>query len=387
MSVAVVRYNQTLAALRQAVELCDGFSDLKPGSRVVLKPNMVLGGRKSQRPDGIVTTVNLIEEVVTLLREFNCDDITIADGGVIHPEINLNTPRAFEWSGLADLAKRLDLPIVDLNEGPFVSFDFEGVKIEIAKIVLEADFVINLPVLKTHQLTKVSLGLKNLKGVLHEESKKKFHRYGLEHFIAMLGTKIPAHLTIIDGTYATQKGPVGNDIHRMDLLIAGKNILEADIVGANILGIDPSTVGHIVEYAQMTNQKIDLDKIRIQGEKLTAVQKKLEWESAWPQDLMQLYGISGVHMETPGYSNCSGCGMGIFVALNNFFRENTGARFEDVEICAGLEPVASPEAKKVFCLGKCACQTNKAHPNAVKIGGCPPSVKRTYDILKKNLLP
>lgn len=387
MSVAIVRYNQTLEALRKAVELCDGFNGLKPGSRVVLKPNMVLGGRKSQRPDGIVTTTNLIEGVVTLLRELNCDDITIADGGVIHPEINLNTPRAFEWSGLADLAKRLNLPLVDLNEGPFVSYNFEGVKIEIAKIVLEADFLINLPVLKTHQLTKVSLGLKNLKGVLENESKKNFHRHGLEHFIALLGTKIPAHLTIIDGTFATQKGPVGDDIHRMDLLIAGKNILEVDIVGSNILGIDPKLVGHIAEYANLTKQKIDIDKVRILGEKPAEVRKKLEWESAWPQDLMKRYAISGVHMETPGYSNCSGCGMGIFVAVNNFFRENIGAHFEDVEICLGLEPVASPKAKKVFCIGKCACITNKAHPKAIKVGGCPPPVKRTYEVLKKNLLP
>jgi len=386
MTVSVTRYDQKLDTLRQAIKLCDGFADLKPESKVILKPNIVLGGRKSQRPDGVVTTTEVIEGVVMLLREAGCQDITIAEGGAIHPELNLNTPRAFEWSGVKKLAESLKVPLIDLNDGPFTNFDFEGVKIEVASAVLEADFFINIPVLKTHQLTKISMGLKNLKGILSNESKKNFHRNGLERFIAILGTKIPVNLTIVDGTYGIQKGPVGDDVHRMDLLIVGKNILDVDIVGAHILGINPVEVGHVSQFAEITGQTVDLNRVKIRGENPADVQKPLEWASTWPVELMQKYNFTGIHMETPGYSNCSGCGMGIFVAINNFFRENVGAHFDGVEICAGQEPIASPTAKKVFCLGKCACETNKDHPNAIKIKGCPPPVKKTYEKLKEELI-
>lgn len=231
------------------------------------------------------------------------------------------------------------------------------------------------------------MGLKNLKGVISNESKKDFHRHGLERFIAILGTKVPVNLTIIDGTFAIQKGPVGNDVHRMDLLIAGRDIQEVDIVGASILGIDPTEVDHVSHFAQMSGRTVNLDRIEVRGETPADVQKKLEWESTWPVELMQKYNISGIHMETPGYSNCSGCGMGIFAAVNNFLRENVGTRFDGVEICVGSEPIASPQAKKVFCLGKCACETNKEHPNAIKIRGCPPPVQKTYERLKQELLP
>ncbi|KJS15745.1 MAG: hypothetical protein VR69_12055 [Peptococcaceae bacterium BRH_c4b] len=387
MPVAVVKYDQTLAALRRAIELCEGFSGLNPDSKVILKPNVVIGGRKSQRPDGVVTTLEVMEGLLTLLREAGCRDITIAEGGAIQPELNLNTPRAFEWSGIKELAERLGIPTIDLNEGPFTALDFYGVKIEIASALLEAGFIVNVPVLKTHQLTKISMGLKNLKGVLSNESKKNFHRHGLERFIAILGTKIPVSLTVIDGTFAIQKGPVGDDVHRMNLLVAGKDILDVDIVGAHILGIDPAEVGHVKLFADMTGQTVDLNRVEVRGENPADVQKPLAWASTWPLDLMKKYNISGIHMETPGYSNCSGCGMGIFVAVNNFFRENVGATFDGVEICAGQEPVASPAANKVFCLGKCACDTNKDHPHAIKIKGCPPSIKKIYETLKEELVP
>jgi hypothetical protein len=79
--------------------------------------------------------------------------------------------------------------------------------------------------------------------------------------------------------------------------------------------------------------------------------------------------------------------VGIFVAVNNFFRENAGASFDGVEICADRDSVASPGAKTVLCLGKCACETNKDHPNAVQIKGCPPPVQKTYERLKEVLTP
>ncbi|GAW90968.1 DUF362 domain-containing protein [Calderihabitans maritimus] len=387
MSVALTKVNHILESLRRVIELCQGFKGLKPNDKILLKPNMVMRGRRNQPPHGQVTSVTVVEGMISLLREAGCSKIEIADGGVIHPELRLNTFTAYEWAGYVEMAERLNVPLIDLNEGPFVMVDLEGLKVQIARRVLDADFVINLPVLKTHHQTQVSLGLKNLKGILSFKSKKDFHGYGLERMIALLGTKVKVDLTVIDGTFAMQKGPVGEDVHRTDLLVAGKDILQVDIVGSRLLGIEPEQVGHLRIFAELTDRSLTVEPGEIRGEKVEELRKPLEWVDRWPRDLMQRYNISGIRMEDPGVSICSGCGFGIFAALNKFFRENAGANFQGIEICMGRETIASPEASKVFCLGKCACDANRKHPNAVLIRGCPPSVQKMYECFKKELTP
>lgn len=384
MAVSIVRY-QGSDSLKKAVDLCDGFSNLKPASQVLIKPNIVMGGRRSQVPYGWVVTPMIMGDLVTLLREYGCKNIVIAEGSAIQKELGLNTARALEWSGIGQLAAELEVPLLDLNEGPFTTVEIAGKQIEIASRVLEADFVINLPVLKTHQLTKTSMGLKNMKGTLSNNSKRLCHEENLEYFIAGINTKLHNDLTIIDGIWGLQKGPIGNDHHRLDLIIAGKEIMEVDAVGAAVVGIDPQSIVYLQLYALMMNQELKIENIEIKGEKILNVRKKLEWVTDWVPELFANYQIKGVVMETPFYSNCSGCGMGIFVGLNNFFRECPGATFKGVEICAGREPVATTEAKKAFLLGKCAINTNKNHPRAIRVPGCPPSPQKIYETLKKEL--
>lgn len=386
MTVSIVKYDQTIESLRKSIELCDGFSELNPQSKVFLKPNIVFGGRKSQPSDGIVTTTAVMEELILLLREAGCKDITIGEGSIVHKELKLDSNRAFEWSGMKDLAQRLDVPLLDLNEGPFTQLDFDGVEIDYSTHILEADFVIDVPVLKTHNQTKVSLGLKNMKGGLSHESKKKFHIHNLNRFIALMDSKIPVHLTVIDGTFDLQKGPVGTDVHRRDLVLASKDILAVDTVGSYIMGIDPKEVEHLRQVSEMRGQSLDLSQIDIQGEDPDEVRKPLEWDTNWPMELIQAYNITGININKPGLTNCSGCGMGIFVGLNSFCRENQGANFDGVEMCIAQGAKGSPQAKKVFCLGQCACDENEDHPRAIQIKGCPPPVKKITEVLNRELI-
>ena len=94
--------------------------------------------------------------------------------------------------------------------------------------------------------------MKNLKGCLKFSSKKRFHKRGnLEKLIALLNVHLDTHLTIIDGTYALENGPSGGPAHRKDLIIAGTDILATEIVGAKVLGKNPSEIPHIKEYGSL----------------------------------------------------------------------------------------------------------------------------------------
>ena len=84
METAVVKYDGTINSLKGAIELCNGFEKLKPDDRVLLKPNIVWGGggTKKMPKYGMVTTSRIIEDLILLLQEYGCRNITIGEQGV-----------------------------------------------------------------------------------------------------------------------------------------------------------------------------------------------------------------------------------------------------------------------------------------------------------------
>jgi uncharacterized protein (DUF362 family) len=160
---------------------------------------------------------------------------------------------------------------------------------------MECDFLSDLPVLKTHRQTKISLGMKNLKGCLALRTKQTFHRHGLNRLIALLNMRIRPSLTIIDGIYGLERGPdiVGTIPHRMDLIITGKDVFSCDIVGAMVMGIQPDGVEHLKEFASLTGRTVSLDRVEVSGEPINQVAQKFEWRRS-QEDILRQAGITGV---------------------------------------------------------------------------------------------
>ncbi len=386
-TVALIKYDETPNALRKALKLCDGFEKLKTTDKVLIKPNAGQGLKRTQPPNGVVTTTAVLGDLIGLLRDHGCSDITIGEGPILLPEFRWDPARAFEWSGIKQLAQELGVNLVDFNEGEFARFVMGGKRVEVSKAAVEADFLINVPVLKAHRQSMVSIALKNLKGCLHNTSKKNFHRFGLGRFIALLNTRIRTDLTIIDGIYALQRGPWGDDAHRLDLLIAGKDVLSCDLVGSAVLGIDPKTVPHFQEFAQMTGRSLDMESIDIKGERIEDVATKLEWRLVLAgQTLREDYDVKGIAMDDPGALVCTACGTTAWTGICQYLEENRGATFDNMEFCMGLGPKAKEESRQVFLLGNCAITVNKERKDAIRLKGCPPSIQDTYDILKKRAM-
>ena len=381
-TVAIVKYDQTVNALRKAIELCDGFERLKTSDKVLIKPNAAGGLRKGQPPNGVITTVMIMEDLVALLREYGCTDITIGEGPILLPEFRWDTAKAYERCGMSALSERLGVPLVDFNEEEFIKVDLEGRKMKVSKRTLEADFLVNVPVMKAHRQSVVSMGLKNLKGCLHNQSKRNFHRYGLHRLIALLNTVIKPDLTIIDGIYALHRGPWGTDAPRLDLVIAGKDVLSCDIVGATIIGFDPKEVPHLMEFAQMTGRSLDVADIDIKGERVQDVATKLEYRFDWVPTVIEPHKVKGITMEEAGESVCTACGLTVWMGINSFLRENQGATFDSIEFCVGVGPKAKKESNQVFLFGNCAINANKKRQDAIRLKGCPPTIEETYEILK-----
>lgn len=385
--VAIVKYDGTPNALKKAIELCGGFEELKRDHKVLLKPNILWGGTPKLPPFGVVTTSAIVGHLLELLRDQGCTDIAIGEGTIPNKEFGSSTHRGYEWSGIGKMARRYGAKLIDFNSGPFEEVQLDGVKARVSRWALESDFLINLPVLKAHRQTKISLGMKNLKGCLAIESKRKFHRHDIARLIALLNMKIKTSLTIIDGIYAMESGPdfLGTS-HRRDLLIAGKDAFSCDIVGAEVMGIRPEEVDHLREFSSISGRSLSLDAIEVKGETLRKVVRPLEWRLSFA-DVFHQAGIQGIFVQDTDLSCCSGC-MAILSAFCLVFcKDNPGMVLDGLEICMGDKVIAKKESKKVFLLGKCAIARNKDRKDGIQIKGCPPSIVGTLKSVALESLP
>ena len=390
MTVSLVKFDDSLDSLRKAVELCDGFRKLNRNDKILIKPNNCFRHRLMP-PYGMVTTSKIIDGVIQLLLEHGCRDISIGEGAIIGilDELEPYTKRGFKGTGIDRVAEKHGVKLIDFNQGPFQKLDLGGVKAQVSKAALETDFLINIPVLKTHFQTKVSLGFKNLKGCLSKASKQKFHTTNrLDSLICLLNEAIESDLVIIDGIYMLEKGPetYAGVAHRKDLIIASPDIFECDTVGATILGIDPSQVDYLREFAERHNRSFDISTILIKGEDIESLKEQLEWQFELDKVLLSQSRVTGLSSPHPGKTLCSACGATLALAVSILGKDNPDMDFGGAELFCGLEVRPEIDTRNVFLYGNCAIKRNKSLQNATKIEGCPPSLTTTLLALMKALL-
>ena len=151
--VAIVRYEKPLESVRRVVDLSRGLDDLPGQAKVFIKPNIVFWTRTTAFPKwGVVTTSRVVEDMVILLKERGIEEITLLEGITTFDPKDRETPaHAFETLGYNILKKRYGVKILNVFERPFKKIDLgAGVALNFNEDILQGDFVINLPVLKTH---------------------------------------------------------------------------------------------------------------------------------------------------------------------------------------------------------------------------------------------
>ena len=395
--VSIVRYEKPFESVKNAVELADGFAQLTSGARVFIKPNIVFWTKAVPFPKwGVITTTRVIEDMVVLLKEYGVDDITIGEGTVTMQPKDVETPaHAFLTLGYHQLQKKYGVKYLNIFERPFQKIDLGGdVELNFNQGILESDFVVDLPVMKAHNQTTVSLGIKNLKGVIDINSRKKCHspdpEKDLHYMVARLADKMPPMLTLLDGIYTNERGPAfDGKMHRSNLLVASRDVLSADLVGASILGHALSGVPHLAHAAANHGRSTDLNDIEVVGEPIASVaafhaydfQYCEEEDACLPVPLAK-QGIKGVFYrkyDTSMCTYCSGVNGVMLTAIRNAWQ---GEAFDDVEVLTGKKMAPTSGKKKTILLGKCMYKAHKENPDInemIAVKGCPP---KPADIVK-----
>lgn len=367
MGGGFVRYDQDVAAIRaavkQAVELSIGSLDsiIKPGDRVLIKPNLAF---QAPAESFAVVDPRTVEAVVAYVKEESkAGEVWVGD----NPSLGLHVGRAkpaFIDSGIEEAAYRGGADkVIYFDETATAVVDIPQAKVfkraEVFLPFLEADVVINLPKLKVHLAGTVTLGLKNWNGIIPnrhpDEQQQGAHRIDLGQKFADLYRVRKADLTIIDGIIGMEgQGPHAGTPVEMNLIVAGADTVAVDAVSSYIMGFDPVEIPAVRVAANEGLGVADLDAIEVVGECKDAVRRIFKRPNDNPVGMYR--GLTVIIQQT-----CPGCYVNIRGALDSFkntgidVAEFTGREGECIFVAGGVpdfDPALAKD-KNLFVCGNC----------------------------------
>lgn len=273
VSCPTYNYPQVLAVVRDALEPLGGMGTfVGRGDRVLLKPNLL----SAKHPDrGVTTHPSIVKAVAQLVQEEEGIPL-IGDS----PSFG-SFRRVVTHTEIKPVADEIGCPLVEFEEVAQVrtgeGYTFR--RFELAKAVLEADVVINLPKVKTHQMMLLTLAVKNIFGCIPGMRKAQWHlKAGVDHlyFAGMLAELchiVRPALTIVDGIIAMEgDGPGSGDLRPLGLILAGGNPFALDATICHFLGVPPEELPTIQAARQIGLDGTDPERIEVLGRKVDEVQ-------------------------------------------------------------------------------------------------------------------
>ena len=131
--------------------------------------------------------------------------------------------------------------------------------------VIEADRLINVPIAKHHSISQLTLGMKNLMGVIGGNRGRLHHN--IAESLSDIASVIHSDLTVVDATrILTANGPQGGrlqDVRNLDTLVASPDIVAADAYATTLFGLSPEQVPTVVAAARRGLGVMDLKQVRM----------------------------------------------------------------------------------------------------------------------------
>ena len=265
---------QVYRMVKEAVDLLGGIEAIvKPGQTVALKPNVVTGTLSGP---GVTTDKRVVEAMIRLCQDAGAGTIKVVEGAGYFTE----TSKALELSGIKDLAERYGAQVVDVDRDEHVELEVSDPLItptvKVSRGFMDSDVRINLPVMKTHDQLRVTLGVKNLKGVLPKPMKRNFHRIGVVKGILDLSKAVPVDLTVLDCIVAMEGlGPSFGPKVELNAVMASRDVFSLDRVASKAMGFDASELDYLMEAAE--HGLTDLDApVEVVGEPVSSFTHRFE---------------------------------------------------------------------------------------------------------------
>lgn len=207
-------------------------------ARIVLKPNLVV----SKPPEsGATTHAGVLSGTIEYLQGRGFTDLCILEGSWVGD----TTARAMRVCGYDRVCKTYGVPFYDGKREPVRKVETAAGEISVCSRALEADAIINMPVLKGHCQTVMTCALKNCKGCLPDTEKRQFHAKGLTRPIAALGAALKPAFNLVDSICGDLNFEEGGTPVQTGRMLLGFDPVQMDAYGCRLMGIDPNEVGYI----------------------------------------------------------------------------------------------------------------------------------------------
>jgi uncharacterized protein (DUF362 family) len=227
-----------------------GFRELGAnvtGRRVFLKPNMV----EYEPGTAINTHPHLVAGTAIACRRAGASEVVIGEG----PGHRRDIEYLLSATGLADQVREQRIRFVDLNHDDVqmvrLKSWFTGMR-ELALPVelLQSDFIISMPKLKTHHWAGMTCSMKNLfgmvPGAVYGWPKNVLHLHGISNSIVDLVATVRPHFTIVDAVTAMEgDGPIMGRPRTLGFVAMGSDLVAVDATCARVIGLDPEKIDYL----------------------------------------------------------------------------------------------------------------------------------------------
>ncbi|MBA4395811.1 MAG: cytoplasmic protein [Syntrophus sp. (in: bacteria)] len=245
---------------RAAVDALGGMKRfVSRGDVVVVKPNI---GWDRTPEYAANTNPDVVAAVVRLCFEAGAKTVKVFDHTVTDPR------RTYKQSGIADAATAAGATVSFIDDRKFKDMQINGRSLKSWPLyteLFEADKVINVPIAKTHGISKLTLGMKNWMGVMGGWRGRIHQR--VDESIVDLAMFIKPALTVLDAVrILTANGPQGGnlaDVKQLNMVIAGTDAVAVDAFGATLFGMKPAELGCVRIGHELKLGSMDLEKMKI----------------------------------------------------------------------------------------------------------------------------
>ncbi|MCR4441669.1 MAG: DUF362 domain-containing protein [Peptococcaceae bacterium] len=375
-TVAVVKCNDPGEGVLRALALLEAEGDFKPSSDVVfIKPNIVATVPSENSPE--VTEQRTVAALVRYFYERGAQKVVVGEG----PAWGALSRDAYRVSGMEKAVLENGGFLCDMDEEPEVAVPVDGYvlkEIRLPRALAEADMVVNVPKAKTHFLTGVTLGLKNVLGAIRYEYRKKYHReFDQAFFIADLQKAYKPDVTVIDAVMAMEGfGPHGGTPLELGVVLAGTDTMAVDTVGCHLMCINPRSLALMQAAEKLGIGTTDMSLIKVVGEDIEKVKQPFS-----PPLFQYVSKYDNVSVYAGGV--CPGCKPRIPSVPLGWDPSKKYA------VIIGREPIAvrpDVEADEFWLVGNCGVKAGMAYllrrafqggfksgmPRIAKVPGCPP---------------
>ena len=247
--LSIDAYRDELAApIRQAMVECGFDQSVLKGKRVLLKPNLVETVRDALH---INTHPAVVAGAAAALRQLGVREVLIGEGS----GHSRDTHQVVENSVLREVLISEKLRFVDLNYDVPVRVPKQTNYSKLPYLLLpqtlfDVDLVVSMPKLKTHHWAGVTLGMKNLFGVMpggcYGWPKNVLHWAGLEQSIVDIYQVVRPQLTIVDGVVGMEgDGPLMGPPREAGVVVVGRSLPAVDATCCELMAIPPERVRHL----------------------------------------------------------------------------------------------------------------------------------------------